>query len=336
MTGPAYKDYYSLLGVAKTADEKEIKSAYRKLARKYHPDVNPGNKAAEEKFKNISEAYEVLSDSAKRKQYDAYGDQWKVASQRGHWSGDFRPGQTAGFEHGAFGGLGDFLEMLYGSLRKPTSQAAAHGEDIEYRIDVSLEEVASGTKRSVEVMVQDVCGKCLGSGNTRNAKGQFDLSGTCPECRGQGRLARPRRVEVSIPSGISDGQRLRLQGQGGAGRGGRAGDLYLLVKVKPHSLFTRSGKDLEVEVKVPFAIAALGGKTPVQTLGGTGTLTIPAGVRCGQKVRIAGQGLPVPGGKPPGDLYARVSITVPKDLTNREKELIRQFAAARGEAVNPA
>lgn len=334
MTGPAYKDYYALLGIAKTADEKEIKSAYRKLARKYHPDVNPGNKAAEEKFKDISEAYEVLSDPAKRKQYDAYGDQWKVVSQRGHWSGDFQPGQSPAFDHGAFGGLGDFLEMLYGSLRKPGPQAASHGEDIEYAIDVSLEEVASGTTRQVEVTVQDVCARCLGSGNARNAKGQFDLSGNCSECRGMGRLARSRRVEVRIPPGIADGQRLRLQGQGGAGRGGRAGDLFLQVRVKPHPLFTRSGRDLEIEVAVPFTVAALGGKAPVQTLSGTGTLTIPAGIRCGQKVRIAGQGLPASGGKPAGDLYARVTITVPKDLTPKEKELLRQLAAGRNETIS--
>jgi len=337
MNGPDYKDYYKILGVSKNADPKEIKSAYRKLARKYHPDVNPGDKSAESKFKEISEAYEILSDPEKRAQYDAIGEQWRQYSQAGSraraGAGPFGGG-PGGFEveFGGAGGLQDILESLFGGMRGRSARAPARGEDIEYGIDLTLEEAARGVRRSLTVRTEDVCTRCAGTGMQSDSRG-FNLNAACSECRGTGRVSRPRQVEVTIPAGVAEGQRIRLAGQGAAGADGKRGDLYLLVRVKPHPAFHREGRDLYVDVPVPFTVAALGGEADVRTLDGDRVLAIPPGVQSGQKLRIAGAGMPAARGKPAGDLYARVKVTVPKDLSARERELLRDLARIRGHRV---
>lgn len=333
MNRPHYKDYYQILGVPKTADEKDIKAAYRKLARKYHPDVNPGDKSAEEKFKEISEAYEVLSDPHKRAQYDRFGEQWKQVSQGGGtWSGagPFGAGGVE-FDFGGLGGLNDLFESLFGGGRGRAQRAAEQGEDVEYGIDLALEEALHGTTKTLALKVEDICALCGGLGQTRSSRGSIDLGAICPECRGTGRIGRLRRVEVKIPAGVSEGKRIRLAGEGAAGLRGRRGDLYLLVRLKPHPVFERDGRDLYTDVQVPFTIAALGGEVQVHTLNGPRTLNVPPGVQSGQKMRIAGQGLPGINGSKPGDLYVRVRISVPKDLSPRERELIKELARIRGD-----
>jgi DnaJ-class molecular chaperone len=344
MNGPTYKDYYKILGVGKTVDEKEIKSAYRKLARKYHPDVNPGDKTAEEKFKEISEAYEVLSDPHKRSQYDQFGDQWREFSRAGAGTGGHpfstwtNPGaqQPGGFEFhfGGQGGggpdLGELFESLFGGGRERSRRAAREGEDVEFGIELSLEEAYNGVTKTLSLKLEDVCAKCGGSGSERNRGGRLDLGSVCPDCRGAGRIIRNRQVEVKIPAGVQEGQRIRLAGEGAAGASGKKGDLYLLVRLKPDPRFKREGADLTVDISLPYTMAALGGEVNVPTLNGDRTLPIPPGVQSGQKIRIAGQGMPSRDGRK-GDLYANVRITVPKDLSPRERDLLKELSSIRGE-----
>jgi molecular chaperone DnaJ len=340
---PNYKDYYQILGVGKTADEKEIKSAYRKLARKYHPDVNPGDTSAESKFKEISEAHEVLSDAHKRQQYDRFGEQWKSYSQAGAGAGPGpgknpftqQPGFQTNYQPTEFGedSLHDMFESLFGGLRGRSERASAKGEDVEYGLDLTLEEAIQGVKKTITLNLEDVCPKCNGSGTSRDGRGNYNLGSVCPECRGHGRVVHPRRVEVTIPAGVNEGRRLRLAGQGAAGANGKRGDLYLLIRVKHHSQFERHGDDLYADVMIPFTIAALGGEVEVRTLGGSRTLQVPPGVQSGQKIRISGQGIPGLNGKKPGDFYARVRVSVPKDLSPRERELMLEMAKIRGDKV---
>ncbi len=336
MNGPDYKDYYKILGVARTADEKEIKSAYRKLARKYHPDVNPGDKSAESRFKEISEAYDILSDSKKRSQYDSLGEQWKAYSRTGApRGGGTRPG---GFEFEFGGGstpdLSELFATLFGGRKGAQANSARmpeRGEDVEYGIDLTLEEAAAGASKALTLRIEDICPKCNGTGAARDSRGNIDLGSICPECRGVGRVGRTRKVDVKIPAGVKEGQRIRLAGEGAAGPGGKRGDLYLMVRLKPHPGFEREGSDLFTDVTIPYTVAALGGDIGVKTLNGERTLTVPPGVQSGQKIRITGQGMPAGGGKKPGDLYARVRVSVPKDLSQRERELLGELARIRGD-----
>ena len=330
MNGPQYKDYYKILGVARTASEKDIKSAYRRLARKYHPDVNPGDKNAEERFKEISEAYEVLSDPHKRSQYDSFGEQWKRSTQ----ADAGRPGAGGfDFDSSAFSDLSDFFESLFGGRRGRSHRAAQHGEDVEYGIDLTLEEANAGVTRTLEVRLEDLCPRCGGTGAARAGRTPFDAGTPCPNCRGAGRIGRDARVEVKIPAGVTSGQRIRLAKQGAASASGERGDLYLLVRLRPHSQFEQQGSDLHTDVSIPFTVAALGGEVNVRTLNGDRTLTVPAGVQSGQRIRVAGQGLPGAHGRKPGDLYARVRITTPKDLSPRERSLLVELAKLRGDKV---
>jgi curved DNA-binding protein len=294
-----FKDYYATLGVDKNASEKDIKQAYRRLARKYHPDVNPNDKSSEEKFKEVSEAYEVLSDPEKRKKYDQYGEQWKRV-------GDMPPGAQQGYQWeqgpGGFtfdfggGGFGDFFEMLFGEpFRGATTRerrgATPRGHDLEYEIEITLEEAFSGATKV------------------------FTLDG--------------RRIEVKIPRGVKEGSRIKLAGQGEPGATGQRGDLYLMVKMKPHHSFERKGPDLHCDVKVPYYIAALGGEASVPTMGNKVTMKIPPGTQSGQTFRLPGQGMPRLKDSGYGDLYAKVKITVPKTLTDRERELLTQLAQGK-------
>ncbi len=337
-----YKDYYAILGVPRNATEKEIKQAYRRLARKYHPDVNPGDKSAEEKFKEISEAYEVLSDPEKRAKYDQYGEMWKYYSEQ-------QQQQPGGFSGGGgwqdlrdfgFGGLGDLFATLFGDAfgRSRTAEAdfdTVFGAslDVEYPIEVSLEEAYTGATKPLSVTLQDTCPQCGGTGAARTRSGYFTLGQVCSNCHGRGTLPRTKRLEVRIPAGVQDGSKIRLAGEGLTGRGGQRGDLYLIVRMRPHPTFERKGDDLYVDVDIPYTTAALGGEVRVLTLKGSVTMKVPAGTQSGQVFRLAGQGMPRLKGGGFGDLYARARITVPRTLTTRERELLQQLAQLHGTAT---
>ena len=306
------KDYYEVLGVRRNADEKEIKTSYRKLARKYHPDVNPNDKTAEAKFKEVSEAYEVLSDPDKKKLYDQYGGQWD----------QIRSGAAAqGVDYETFfhdmrgGGAGSPFESIFeqffhfgggggrGANINFEDLQTAQPRDVEKTVDVSLEEVDSGTKRSLTYQTMDAV-------QTRD--GQI---ATVPN---------NKKVEISIPAGITDGKKLRVPGKGAAGLNGRSGDLFVTVRWQKHSNFKAVGENLEVEVPVPYTIAALGGEIKVPTLRKTVSMTVPPGTQSGQTFRLSGQGISrLSGGK--SNLMARVKITVPSKLSDEEKKLLKQL-----------
>jgi molecular chaperone DnaJ len=366
----AGKDYYQILGVSKDATQKEIKAAYRRLARKHHPDVNPGDKAAEEKFKAISEAYDVLGDPEKRKKYDAFGPSWEFGGASGG------PGAEAGeggftFRTGGGGGgfnfdLGDLFGDLLGGAGGPGGsgirQGSHRGEDLQYEIEVSLEEAYSGGERRFTITAPDACPTCHGSGAEPGAKletcpqckgtgqgralGGFLMRGEpcnrcggtgqvptqkCHTCAGRGIVERPRGVTVTIPRGVDEGNRLRVAGQGNPGANGApAGDLYLLIRMKPHPLFERKGDSLYVELPVSFVEAALGAEIQVPTVTGKVTMRVPPGVQSGQQLRLSGQGMPRRSGGH-GDLYARVRVTVPRNLNEEERSLIEQLGRLRQE-----
>jgi molecular chaperone DnaJ len=337
----AGKDYYSLLGVSRSASEKEIKQAFRRLARKYHPDVNPGDKSAEEKFKQISEAYEVLSDKEKRQKYDRFGDKWQYADQfsgagagggGGYQNFDFGDmfGGGGGKSYSySFGGGGEGFDSLLDELLRGRGGARSRtqprrGQDIEHPVEVTLEEAFSGTSRLLSLQDESICGTCHGSGRIQNA--------ICSVCRGRGTVPHTKRIEVKIPAGVKTGSRVRIAGKGGEGMGGARGDLYLLVSIKPHPVFERQGDDLLVAVEVPLTAAVLGGEVNVPTLKGKLALKIPPETQNGRIFRLAKQGMPKLGGKDArGDLKARVNIVLPQKLTDEEKKLFRRLQQLRGE-----
>lgn len=333
-----YKDYYAILGVPRNATEKEIKQAYRRLARKYHPDVNPGDKSAEEKFKEISEAYEVLSDPEKRAKYDQYGEMWKYYSEQQQPPGGFSSGGGwQDLRDFGFGGLGDLFATLFGDAfgRQSTTGTEfgapfATSLDVEYPIEISLEEAYSGATRTLALTLQDTCTQCGGTGASRTRSGFYTLGQTCPNCHGRGSVPRNKRLEVRIPAGVQEGSKIRLAGEGLTGRREQRGDLYLIVHIRPHSTFERKGDDLYVDVDIPYTVAALGGEVRVPTMKGGVTMKVPAGTQSGQVFRLAGQGMPRLKGGGYGDLYARARITVPRTLTARERELLQQLAQLQG------
>jgi len=288
----AGKDYYKILGVDRKAGERDIKQAYRKLARQYHPDVNPGDKSAEERFKQINEAYEVLSDKEDRKKYDKYGDQWQHAEQfeqaqrQQASSRDFgQGGPRVFYSEGDFGSLFDDLLRGFGTGRGQAQPRRA--QSLEHPVEVTLEEAYRGTTRTLS-------------------------------------FADGKRLEVKVPAGVRTGSRVRL-----AGKGARGGDLYLRVTVKPHPTFERRGDDLLVGVSVPLVVAMLGGEAQVPTLKGKVALKIPAETQNGRTFRLAGQGMPHLGNKSSGDLMAKVRVVLPTKLTAREKELFKQLGELR-------
>jgi len=323
-----FKDYYDVLGVSKTATADEIKKAYRKLARKHHPDVNPGDKSAEGTFKEINEAYEVLSDVEKRKRYDQLGPNWKAGA-------DFTPPpgwENAGVEFGNFGdvfggerrpgGFSDFFESLFGNRRGARAGAGfqMRGQDVEAEIALTLEETHRGGTRSLSLQAAEACTDCGGSGS-KDGK-------TCPTCHGAGVIRRPKSLEVTIPAGVRDGSVIRLAGQGESGMNGApAGDLFLRVRIEPHRVFNRVGAD-DVQIELPVAPweAALGGTANVPTLEGPVEMKIPAGAQGGQRLRLRGQGLNRRGGGR-GDQYVKLTIVVPSKLTDKEKDLFERLAA---------
>jgi len=310
------KDYYKTLGVPRNADDKEIKSAYRKLARKFHPDVNPGDKSAEAKFKEVSEAYDVVGDPEKRKLYDQFGEQWEHA---GNFTGGV-PGGDYESHIGNAGGFESFFSQFFGGggADDPRQQARGKGgarvrfedlefglpKDVEKTIEVPLEEIDSGGKRVLTYQTMD---------SQRTIHGVSTVPTT-------------KKVEVTIPAGIADGKKLRVPGKGAAGQNGKAGDLYLTIKWAPHEKFKMAGDNLEVEVPVPFTVAALGGEITVPTLRSKLKMKIPEGTQSGQAFRLKGQGITKQGGVR-GDLMAKVKITVPKHPSAEQRKLLEELAA---------
>jgi len=348
-------DYYELLGVAKTASADEIRSAYRKAALKYHPDRNPGDKDAERKFKDVSEAYEVLSDEKKRQLYDQFGRE----GLRGQATRDY---QSASFQDifeafgdifgGGGGSFGDFFGMGRGR------RGPARGASLRVELEIDFKEAALGTKKTIELARHEPCDTCHGSGCKpgtsptacvtcagrgvvgRNA-GFFMLQQTCPacggegkkittpcaECRGAGTLKRKREIEISIPAGIENATRMRVGGQGEASRdGGSPGDLYCDIYVKEHPFFKRDENDLYCEAPVPFSLMAMGGEIEVPTLEGKGTLKIPKGTSSGALLRMRGLGVTAVNGRGRGDQIVRVVVAVPSKISKRQEELLQEFA----------
>ena len=325
----AGKDYYSLLGVTRNASEREIKKAYRKLARKYHPDVNPGDKEAEAKFKEMNEAYEVLIDKEKRQKYDRFGDQWQYADQFARAAGpqtqfrdfDFSSFTGGGGIHFGQGDLGSlFDEMLRGA--GTYSPRVRRGQDIESPVELTLEEAYHGSQRMLSLKTDKPCPTCQGSGQHQN--------GPCPACRGIGIVPGLVRLEVKIPPGVKTGSRVRIAGKGGQGSGGGTrGNLYLLVTVRPHKTFERKGNNLYVSIPVPLTVAMLGGEVQAPSLRGKLALKIPPETQNGGTFRLVGQGMPHLGSSSKGDLIAGVSIVLPAKLSDEEKALFEQFRRLR-------
>jgi len=323
----AGKDYYNLLGVKRDASEQEIKRAYRKLARQYHPDVNPGDKSAEARFKEINEAYEVLSDKEKRQKYDRYGDQWQYADQfarAGAQQSPFRDFGQGGAEGAQFeeADLESLFGDLFGFRAGGRRTRPRRGRDIEYPVEVTLEEAYQGTKRILNLQSNEPCSGCAGTGRIQNLP--------CSACKGAGVIPRIKQLEVKIPAGVKDGSRVRVAGKGEPGyTGGSSGDLYLITSVKPHHLFQREGDDLHIEVDVPLTVAVLGGEIEVPTPKGKLALKIPLETQNGRAFRLTGQGMPNLGNSSRGDLLARVKVVLPTKLSAEEKRLFEQLKELR-------
>ena len=340
-----YKDYYKVLGVAKSASADEVKKAYRKLARKYHPDVNPGDKSAESRFKEINEAYEVLSDPQKRQKYDTLGPNWQeqfdapAGARTRSYTYRGSPG-TSGTGNIPFDlddptGFSDFFETLFGrrsgagtSTRaggRTASREAARlpGENIEQPIEISLQEAYGGTTKTFVVQSPETCAICEGKGEV-NGK-------LCPSCGGSGTISRTKRIEVRIPPGVDTGSRVRVAGEGQPGiAGGPRGDLFLAVTVKPDQNYERRGDDLVEDVSVPLTTAVLGGEVPVPLPDGKRVLlTIPAETQNAQTFLLRGKGMPRLRGGGQGNLLARVRVTLPTGLSPRERELFEALHAER-------
>jgi molecular chaperone DnaJ len=349
------RDYYEVLGIARSASDNEIKSAYRKLALKYHPDRNPGDHAAEDKFKEAAEAYAILADADKRRLYDRFGHAG-VSSAAGAGAG-FDPSVFTGFED-ILGGLGDifgFGDLFGGGRRRGGPQ---RGADLRYDLEIGFEEAAHGTETTIQIPRQEscetcsgsgaapgstpsVCPQCRGQGQVRFQQGFFTVARTCPQCRGGGRIitkpchtcrgtgrvTKERKITAKIPAGIASGQQLRLQGEGeGGSAGGPPGHLYVVVHVQEHEFFRRDGVNLFCEIPVNFTTVALGGEVQVPTLDGEETVKIPESTATGTTLRLRGKGLPDVSGRGRGDLFVTVQVQTPKKLTREQRHLLEQLA----------
>ena len=345
------RDFYEVLGVSRSASDDEIKKAYRKLAMKYHPDRNPDNPEAEAKFKEVQKAYDILSDAQKKAAYDQYGHAG-VDPNMGGGAGGF-----GGFGGGAFD-FGDIFSQMFGAGagaggRQPNFQ----GADLQYSMEISLEEAARGVKKTITIPAHEecdichgsgakpgtsasVCSTCGGSGTVHVRQAIFHMQQTCPTCHGSGKQIKDpcvkchgagqvktrKTVDVSIPAGIDDGQRIRLSGEGEPGSNGApAGDLYVLVRVRPHGVFERDGMDLHCELPISFTVAALGGEVEVPTLEGRVKLNIPKETQTGRRMRVRGKGVKSVRSAAVGDLYCHVVVETPVNLTERQKELLEEF-----------
>ncbi len=356
----AQQDYYAILEVSREATAAEIKKAYRRLAMKYHPDRNPGNKEAEEKFKEIQRAYDVLSDEQKRAAYDRYGHAGVDGAAAG--------AGAAGFDDFAEA-FSDIFGDLFGGGRRGRSQVY-RGADLRYQLEITLEEAAHGTTKTLRIPTTETCDTCHGTGarpgtqprvcptcggvgQVRMQQGFFSIQQTCPECHGSGsivadpcpdcggagRVRRTRTLEVKIPAGIDTGMRLRQSGYGEAGiNGGPPGDLYVEIRIKPHPIFQREGDDLHCEMPISITTAALGGEIDVPTLDGIAKLRIPPGTQTGKVFRLRGKGIRNVRNQGVGDLLCHVVGETPVNLTERQKELLREFeeiAHENAERHNP-
>lgn len=323
------KNFYDVLGVPKTASEKDIRSAYRRLARKHHPDVNPNDRAAEARFKEINAAYEVLSDPDKRKKYDRYGDRWEYADQieemekrqsSGSWARNGPQSTTFSFE-GNGSDFGSIFENLFRRERGGPrgTPASRRGQDLETPVEISLEEAFAGTTRTVSLQTGEPCTTCKGTGEVAGA--------VCHSCDGSGQVLKTRRLEVRVPRGVKTGSRVRIAGEGRPGSGGGApGDLYLVVTVQPHPRFTREGDNLTTEVGVPLTDAVLGGEVQVPTIDGRIALRIPELTQNGRLIRVAGKGMPLLSDPTKrGDLLVRVRVELPARLGEEERRLFEQL-----------
>ena len=325
-----YRDYYQTNGVNRDASQKDIRKAYRSLARKYHPDVNPGDKAAEEKFKDLQEAYAVLSDPEKRKQYDQLGASWQQGAEftpPPGWSGtrvEFGNMQDISDVFGGVGGFSDFFESIFGGARGPRTHQqhrgfSAKGSDVEAEIELSLEDVHQGTQPTLTLQVEKACPACRGTGLSGRAP--------CAQCHGRGRVLEPKTMTVKITPGARPNSVVRLAGKGAAGTGGApSGDLFLRIRIKPHPRFEIVGTDdIQVELPVSPWEAALGTKVPVSTLEGSVEVTIPPGTQGGSRLRLRGQGLRKRNGKR-GDQYVKVRIALPTSLNREEERILKELA----------
>jgi molecular chaperone DnaJ len=351
------RDYYEVLSVTRTASADEIKKAYRKIALKCHPDRNPGDKAAEDQFKEASEAYQILGDAERRAQYDRFGH---AAFEQGGFGGfDFSSG---GFEDI----FGDIFGDFFGSPRRGRSRSR-RGEDLRYDLEINFEEAVFGAEKAIRVprlaacedckgsgskngAPRDTCSACRGSGQLRYQQGLFSIAKTCGQCGGQGTVLRdpcrtcggmgavrtPHTLSVRIPAGVDTGARLKLRGEGETGNnGGTAGDLYVVLHVREHPLFAREGNDIICEVPIGFTQAALGAEIDVPTPHGKVKMKVPAGTQSGNVFRLKGKGVPDVRGYGHGDALVRVVVETPKKLNARQRELLEEFARLSGEDVHP-
>ena len=312
----AKKNLYSVLGVAKGSNEKEIRQAYRKLARQYHPDVNPGDKESEARFKEINAAHEVLGNTESRTKYDKYGDQWEHADQieemqKRRGGGAFHFDSAGGFGAGDLGGI-------FGSIFRQQAPRRQRGADIEQPIEVTLDEAFHGTSRTLQFAGQQPCPTCGGSGQITGAG--------CHVCQGSGLTQNERRLEVKIPAGVDSGSRVRIAGEGQAGtNGGKPGSLYLIVSLVKDDRFERKGSNLYTDVEVPLTDAVLGAEVEVPTMTGKVALTVPPLSPNGKSFRLGGQGMPKLKGEGRGHLYARLQVKLPEKLSDDDKKLFEQL-----------
>lgn len=362
----ANEDFYSVLGVSRTASDDEIKKAYRKLAIKYHPDHNPGDKTAEEKFKEVNNAYQVLSDPKERSRYDQLGHE--MYTKGGSASGgpgmdpmDFFSQMFGGAHGGGSGGFGDYFDLgdlFSGGGRRSRPRGPRKGQDLLYNLSIDLEDSIFGAKKMIRIPRTEQCSRCSGTGcepgtskrqcptchgtgQQTSRRGAFSMSTTCRtcggageivdkpciQCHGQGIVQVNKEIEVTIPAGIDSGSRLRISGGGEAGvNGGPSGDLYLEIAIRPHELFFRNGNDLTCEVPISFVTAATGGKVEVPTISGPADLVIPPGTQNGTMLRMRGKGIASTRGNGRGDQYVRILVEIPTSLTDDQKKLLKQFS----------
>ena len=357
------RDYYEVLGISKGASEDEIKRAYKKMARKYHPDLNPGNKEAEEKFKEVNEAYEVLSDANKKARYDQYGHAG-VDPNFGAGGGGF----DGGFDFGDLGDIfGSFFGGGFGGGRRTNPNAPQRGESIRMSLTISFEEAAFGCQKEVTVDRMEECGTCHGSGCATGTTPEIcpDCHGTgqvqirrqtpmgvfattsacakcggkgkiihqpCPDCRGSGAVRRRKTIQASIPAGIDNGQTISIRGQGHAGKnGGPAGDLLITITVRPHEIFRREGTSVLCDAPITFAQAVLGAELEIPTIDGKVKYELPEGTQSGTTFRLKGKGIPAINGRGRGDQYVTVYIETPRNLNREQKEALKKFAESEGD-----
>jgi molecular chaperone DnaJ len=364
---PDKRDYYEVLAVTRTATEEEVKRSYRKLAVKYHPDKNPDDPHAEEKFKELGEAYDVLIDADKRAAYDRFGHAAFSQGMGGRGGGFHDPFDIFREVFGGGGGGGGIFETFFGGGATTDREGRQRGSDLRYDMQITLEEAAFGVDKEIEVRKLDTCVKCSGKGaepgsrtincptcggrgQVISSRGFFQVSQTCPRCRGvgqivekpcracagEGRAENTSRIKLKIPAGIADGSRLRSSGNGEAGiRGGAAGDLYVVIHIKEHPIFQREEDNLYCEVPISFTLAALGGEIAVPTLEGKANLKVPAGTQSGQVFKLRGKGVVNVNARDRGDLLTRLIVEVPTRLNAEQRQKLEEFAGLCGEENTP-